>query len=69
MHFFQASLAGTISKPHRFHKVLGQIAIILLDININAKTLSTYFCTLTPKDYCSEDRQRKKPYNSTEIHR
>jgi len=37
VHLFQALLAGTTSKLYQFHKGPGQLAIILLDTNINAK--------------------------------
>lgn len=37
MCLFQALQAGTISKPHQFHKVCGRPAILVLDFNINTK--------------------------------
>lgn len=37
MCLFQALLAGTISKPHQFHKVSGQPTILLLDFSTNTE--------------------------------
>lgn len=67
-HLFQAFLAGTISKPYQFHKGPGQLAIILLDFNINAKHSVCIPALLFQSIIVLKELERK-PYNSTEIHR
>lgn len=67
MHLFQALLAGTISKPHPFHKSPSQLATLSLDFNMNVEH-SVCISAFYFQSIVVLKELEREPHNSTEVH-